>query len=618
MTQRRSAGRDAIIGAPATAADDTVTDPRFSMEPDGLYRREADGRRQKICGPFEALSETQDDDGQTWGLWLRFRDRDGTEQRLIATRDQFTGEGPELRNLLARRGLYINPARGAGALLCDYLAKLANPKRARVVSRTGWHHIDPKRVFIMPNAVFGNSPVEVVYQPSLREPSLFNTGGDLAGWRDAVAARCVGNTRLMLAVSAAFAAPLLEPMTEEGGGLHLRGASRVGKTTALRVAASVWGGEAGAGAGSYIRQWRVTSNAVEGVATAHSDTLLALDELGQADGRDVGGVAYMLANGQGKSRMDRGAALRAPLRFRTLFLSTGELGLADKIAEAGGAVKAGQEVRLVDISADAGAGLGLFQQLHGAASAADFTQALKDATTRFYGTAAPAFLRYLVDRLDNDPDLPADLRNWQDNLVRTWLADHADAGGQVRSVARRFALIAVAGELAAQAHITGWDYNEAATACSSCFTTWLAERGTAGAREDAQAVAQMAAFIGTASSRFEDWRDPEPRDPEAPAPSGDTPPSERFKVPNRAGWRRWMRQEDGRFRWVYYLIPAAMREALVGLDFSAALKVLHDRGFLDAAGGRSMSKTARPPGYDDKTRVYIIRPSILGASLGED
>ena len=79
----------------------------------------------------------------------------------------------------------------------------------------------------------------------------------------------------------------------------------------------------------------VTSNAVEGVAALHSDTLLALDEIGQADARDIGAMAYMLANGQGKSRMDHSASLRPSLRFRTLFLSSGEQGIGDKSAEAG-------------------------------------------------------------------------------------------------------------------------------------------------------------------------------------------------------------------------------------------------------------------------------------------
>jgi hypothetical protein len=48
-----------------------------------------------------------------------------------------------------------------------------------------------------------------------------------------------------------------------------------------------------------------------------------------------------------------------------LFLSSGEIGLADKIAEDGRGKKmaAGQRVRIVDVSADAGAGMGMFENL---------------------------------------------------------------------------------------------------------------------------------------------------------------------------------------------------------------------------------------------------------------
>ncbi len=624
-TKKRGAGRDAILDAPqGTPSNNTVMNGKFEMQPDGLLRRTADGPI-RVCGHFDVYTETRtEDDAPIWGLLIRFRDRDGAAQREIVTRDLFAGEGAELRNLLSRRGLFVNPSRGAGAALCEYLANVGTSKRARVVARTGWHRIDGERVFVLPDEVFGKPPVEVIYQRVAREPSLFNAGGTLDEWREAVSARCVGNTRLVLAASAAFAAPLLGLLAEDGGGLHLRGNAQIGKTTALRVAASVWGGEAGSGAAAYIRQWRATSNAVEGIATAHSDTLLALDEMSQAEARDIGATAYMLANGQGKSRADRAGGLRTPLRFRTLFLSTGEIGLADKIMEVPGAsVKAGQEVRLVDLAADAGAGMGLLGELHGAASPAVFTRELADATARCYGTAAPAFLRYLVGRLHAELELPSDLRRWQDDLVREWLNAHVDAGGQVRSVARRFALLAIAGELATKAGVTGWDETEATGAAEACFDEWLALRGTAGAREDAQAVAHIRDFIGAhGSSRFEDWRDPPTAGeaagqgestPATGAAQGDpasTPPHERFRTVHRAGWKRWLADGAERPAWVYYVLPQAMHEALKGLDFRAALRVLAERKLLLAGSGGKSSQTASPPAIPKPASTsYALRSS---------
>ncbi len=606
----------AVNGAAPGIAVTQAPGGRLEMRPDGLYFKSGEEKRPyRISGYFDVMSETRDDDAQTWGLLLSFRDRDGLLQQAIATRDMFAGEGTELRNLLARRGLFVHPSPSSRAALNEYLAMIATPRRARVVSRTGWHRIEGSRVFVLPSEVFGAPPMEVIFQPGVSEASLYNTAGSLEDWQGTVSRLCVGNSRLILAASAAFAAPLLDLVGEDGGGLHFRGGSRIGKTTALRVGASVWGGDPSTGSAGYVRQWRATSNATEGIACAHSDTLLPLDEIGQADPRDVGGTSYMLANGTGRARADRNGTLRTPVRFRTLFLSTGEVSLADKIAEAGGSVRAGQEVRLVDVPADAGKGLGIIEDLHGTASAAAFVQAIGDGTRRCFGAAAPAFLRYLLERIERDPDLFIDLRAWMNDLVQRLLAPHPGAGAQVGNVARRFALIAIAGELATRAEVTGWEANTATDAAATCFAAWLGERGGVGAREDMQTLAQMRAFIAQhASSRFEDWRD---ADPAAQTDDVATPPTERFRTAKRAGWRRWARQDDGRHAWSYYLLADGMREALIGLDFRPALKVLVDAGFLIPGVGGKTSQTASPPG-NSKVRVYVVRGTILNAGHGEE
>src|SRR4029077_11311279 len=101
----------------------------------------------------------------------------------------------------------------------------------------------------------------------------FGQRGSLAEWKDNVARLAVGKSRLLLAANA------------ESGGIHLRGASSTGKSTALVMAGSVWGGGA---RGGYVRSWRATANGLEGVALAHCDALLCLDELSQVPAREAG------------------------------------------------------------------------------------------------------------------------------------------------------------------------------------------------------------------------------------------------------------------------------------------------------------------------------------------
>src|SRR4029453_14062513 len=219
------------------------------------------------------------------------------------------------------------------------------------------------------------------------------------------------NSRLLVAVSTGFAAPLLALLGEESGGLHYKGQSSEGKTTALLCAATVWG-EPGR-----LERWRTTANALEGVALAHNDNLLCLDELKELDAREAGGVAYMLANGAGKRRGQPHGGTRPWLTWRLVLLSTGETSLEHHIADTGQRIQAGQEVRLVDVPADAGTGLGMFEDLHGAESSKAFADQLREATPRHYGHAGRAFVAALSQ------DRPENLTNAQ-RLRDSFLQQH--------------------------------------------------------------------------------------------------------------------------------------------------------------------------------------------------
>ena len=114
-----------------------------------------------------------------------------------------------------------------------------------------------------------------------RPIDFYSERGTLDEWRDTVGKYCIGNNKLLFAVSLAFAAPLLNPLNVENGGFHIFGPSSCGKSTALRVAASVYGGP------DYITTWRATDNGLEGTAAAHNDTLLIMDEYKTLAGCDI-------------------------------------------------------------------------------------------------------------------------------------------------------------------------------------------------------------------------------------------------------------------------------------------------------------------------------------------
>src|SRR5829696_726691 len=231
----------------------------------------------------------------------------------------------------------------------------------------------------------------------------------------------------------------------------------------------------------------------------HCDALLCLDELAELGPRDAAEVAYMLANGSGKSRSARDGSARKPARWRVLFLSSGEISLADKVAEGGARrLAAGQQVRILDLPADAGAGLGVFEELHEFPSAEPFARHLKAASLSCYGAAAREFLRHVVEDLDAVRLLvSARCREFFDHYVP------AQADGQVQRAANRFALIAAAGEVAVDAGVLPWPTGVATDAAGRCFQDWLRARGGTESPEVRDGAEQVRAFlVAYGMSRF--------------------------------------------------------------------------------------------------------------------
>jgi putative DNA primase/helicase len=586
----------------------------------GIFRRRGEDGFIFLCGPVDIVAETKDQEGNGWGLLLRWKDRDGVEHEEAFSRSLLVGDGNEVRSRLADGGLSINPAAAAKSAFLEWLASLQSNERALTVSRIGWHGFGDKRAFVLPDATIGDAGARVVLQSPDREPSLFNVSGTVKKWRDTIGAACKGNSRLIFAASCAFAAPLLEPLGEEGGGISFKGASRLGKSTALRVAASVCGGTPQGGAGGFLRSWRSTGNAIESIALSSCDCLLTLDEMGQLDPKEAGEVAYMLANGQGKARSGRSGSARPVARFRILFLSTGELGLSDLNREAGKMTKAGQEVRFADLPADAERGYGLFDTIHHADSANDFARYLKVETGKHYGAPFRAFLQRLteVTGSDNFALVQEEWRERINELTAAWLKDRSNVSGQVLSVAARFAMVALAGELATKFGITGWDDDTPSVMAEICFRAWLRERGTVGRREEEQAVASMRDFISRHGvSRFEIWADPRQTEGGRQSDDGHLPPANpRFAIQNRAGWRRWVKDDKGEWGWHYYLTPEAMDEALSGLNKRCARSTLLERGFLIHSSGPAIAGSLSPPGHP-KIRLYHVLDTIMASAAGD-
>jgi uncharacterized protein (DUF927 family) len=573
-----------------------IEDAAGVSHPPGVYReveeKEAEiGERAKSWSWFSSLLEiaadTRDAGGERWGRLVRVTDRDGTVHEWAMPMGLLAGDGAAYRERLLSLGLELAPGRFGRDCLHGYLTLWSPAGRARCVDRVGWHG----RAFVLPDTTYGDFGGESVILQAAGSGPAYEVAGTLEGWREELARYASGNSRLALALCVPFVGPLLYLLNEESGGFHLVGGSSSGKTTALYCAASVWG--------VAVHSWRATDNAAEALAHGASDAFLALDEVSQADGRAVDAMAYMLGNGAGKARMRRDASARPIITWRLPFLSTGETGLAAKMQEGGRRARAGQEVRVVEVPADAGAGRGIFENLHGFASGDALARHLRLSAERQKGHPARAFL----DEITKQPEATVEaIAAMRDAWVRANLPLGVD--GQVSRVARRFGLVAAAGELAAGLGILPWPEGEAERAAAQCFTNWLEARGGSGPAELRDGIAQVRAFLEAhGSSRFEPAWIAQDHRPDAGAHMEDT----LRRTINRAGFRR----DDAAERWEYYVLPEAWQcELCRGFDAKTIASAMAEKAWLRKGDGGRLTHKPRVPGFGTP-RVYIITADFL-------
>jgi putative DNA primase/helicase len=591
------------------SCDLDAIDP-FTVDDTGVWfwGADQDGKRKPpewLCSRLAVKALTRDQDGSGWGYLLAFADPLGQVKTWAMPARMLSADGGEYRATLLNMGLRIATTPRARTRLTQYIQTRAPNAFASCTERIGWHG----RAFVLPKETIGDDAERIVFQSDNPVENTFRVKGTADQWRERVGALCVGNSRLVFAVACAFAGPLLRPAGMESGGFHYRGDSSGGKTTALKLAASVYGGT------SYLQRWRSTDNALEATAAAHSDCLLILDELAQIDPKTAGECAYMLANEQGKARATRTGAPRARQAWRVLFLSAGELGLSDHMAEGMKRTRTGQEVRMADIPADAGAGLGAFEDLYGMQGGSAFAKHITGQAQTVYGATGRAWLHWLTEHADT---LKADIGNASNMLAHSMIPKNCS--GQVERVGARFALVGAAGEMATAAGLTGWPAGESERAARACFNAWLAARGGIGNGEVVAMLRQVRRFLElNAEGRFAMWH--RGSDDQAP------------KTLNRAGVRRLL-NEDGvpvktnsqfgaeygdrmpsalgeGVSFEYFILTETFKvEVCQSFDHKTVARVLLEHGCLMPDKGRAFDCRPRLPGIGN-TWCYRVSPTIF-------
>ena len=446
----------------------------FIVGRDGLQVIVGDKSPIKLCSYIDVIAEGYSVKGGGRCRIVRFTDTFGNERESVVMMADIVKNQNTVLAALVDQGLtlYRANAQGGNGHVAEFIRTKDVERRFMTVDAYGWVKLGEE--FIIPNATIGSTKGrEVVFNGAAEGAPLYDHAGTLEQWQNTIGLNSKHSSRVAFAVCMAFASPLLKFTTESSGGFHFYGKSGTGKSTSLRALCSVWA-QVLENDGEMVPRWFSSGNGIESAAANHSDLPLILDEIGQAEGArlNVEQVLYMLGNGSGKGRMTRDAKARATSSWRLLFASSGEYTAADLMERMRKDLATGADIRMAAIAACPDGGFGVFETLPQGMTSKELAKTFPEDGSKYYGTAGIAFVKALIDDVKRRGGVSS-MSTYIKGQIKRWADAHAkNYDDLIQRVADRFALVAVAGELAIEYGVLPWNTGDASKFAATCFNSF--------------------------------------------------------------------------------------------------------------------------------------------------
>ena len=528
----------------------------YELQDEGVYfYQEKKGIQTsvKICGHLSVEAITHDNNSRSFGRYLKFKNTLNVINYCYMPMSTLVDKSGAAHKELVDKGLYIE--NDCFNHVIKYINLASNLSSVQITNKIGWHNDS----FVFADKTVGKQ--DIFYQSnSFNISNPYSELGTLEDWQQNISRYCVGNPLLMFAVSISFSGALLKLCEQPIGiGFHIYGASSKGKSTISNVAASVFGKPSG-----YIRNWRTTTNGLEGVAVAYNDSTLILDELSQIKPNELGNAIYMLINGSGRSRADRSGDAKNTKKWQISVLSNGEKSVATHSAEEQEDINAGQMIRLLNIPL--WGKFGAFDSLHDLASGEELTKKLTSSYLKNHGVAGIKWIEALLSHSENySKMLDVMIDDFKNEIDQYSLS----LTSQDMRALNSFAVVALAGDLATAFGITKWKPRQSLLSAVQCFLNWKSSSAavndivyTGADIENTKILQSMKNFLDVhGNSRFFDISNG----------------YDKTKIiHNSAGFKKF--GMDGQIMYIFNDI--SFKQAFKGHDLTIAINTFKDAGWL--------------------------------------
>lgn len=297
-----------------------------------------------------------------------------------------------------------------------------------VHSQLGFVELDGVTFFLLDEPVGLSDPLKSASQYTLRGPMI--PCGAFDDWHAMIEAEVLGYAPLELALAIGAVAPVAHLLHKQRAITELPiialiGLSSTGKTTAMRLAASIWGLPV-EGSG-IIDDLHTTENAFFETLAGNVGLPSFIDETSAQPSWDFSRMIYFLPKGRGKRRCSSNGGLHHPKTFTGAVIFTGERSLLEQTEK-----NTGLQARIIELHLD-----------HWAKDAAHAEQ-LSEACCQNYGTAAPLLASWL---LSNEAALPSIYKTERSNFASLVSA----ASGVEQRILKIYSMILTAAAILRQA-----------------------------------------------------------------------------------------------------------------------------------------------------------------------